>query len=236
MTLFLLLLLGHLLGDFVFQPGRLVVAKRSSIVGQVLHVAIIVVCTAGVLAHAIARAWPAVIASGAAHLAIENMSVPARNDGRHSGTLVFALDQGLHLLSLVIISLLLPVSVPVGIAGIAMTLPQLAFVDGVIAASTMGAILAFELRVSTQEDAEESVPLLAFDFARVYGMLERAAALSIGVLSPYPAAGLAVFVPRIVFAWNSPPARRARHLSEAAVGAALCTAIWLLVATVAWMT
>lgn len=228
MALFLRLLLGHLLGDFAFQPGRLVRAKRTGRAGQAVHAAIVTACTALALFDEIASVWPAVLAAGAAHLAIEHVSVPARNTSQHSGLLVFMLDQGLHVLSLVLIALAFPTPVGTAVLGIGMSLVQLALFDAVIAAALMGSIIAFEARTATKQP-DGAIPVLRFDPARAYGMVERAAALLVGVLSPFPAAGLAVFAPRILYAIAAPPEPRARHLSEAAVGAAMCTVLWALV-------
>ena len=77
-ALFLALFLGHLLGDFVFQPGRLVVAKRHGIRGMLLHTGIVTACTGAVLFGQLARAWPAVIVAALAHFGIEHLSVAAR--------------------------------------------------------------------------------------------------------------------------------------------------------------
>lgn len=234
MALFLRLLLGHILGDFAFQPGRLVRAKRTGRTGQALHATIVTASTALALADEIRTAWPAVLAAGVAHLAIEHMSVPARNAADHSGLLVFALDQGLHVLSLVLIALALPVPVGPGILGFEMSLVQLALLDAVLAAALMGSIIAFEARTAWRRPRDGTIPVLRFDLARAYGMVERSAALLVGVLSPIPAAGLAVFVPRVLYAIAAPPEPRARHLSEAAVGATLCFLLWLSVVALGW--
>lgn len=234
MALFLRLLLGHILGDFAFQPGRLVRAKRSGFQGQALHAAIVTACTAAVLVGDLDIAWPAVLAAGVAHLAIERVSVPARNAAAHSGLLVFSLDQGLHVLSLVLIALLVPASVEPGILGLEMSLAQLALLDAVVAAALMGSILAFEARTPARSADGGAIPVLRFDLARAYGMAERSAALLVGVLSPFPVAGLAVFVPRVLYAIAAPPEPRSRHLSEAAAGAALCTVLWFLVVALNW--
>lgn len=234
MALFLRLMLGHLLGDFAFQPGRLVQAKRSGFAGQVLHAAVVTACTALVLADALTSAWPAVVLAGMAHLAIENISVPARNDAERSGLVVFVLDQALHTLSLVLISLALPVRVSPSVAWLNLTVLQLALVDGVAAVALMGAILAFEVRAAALRSASQPVDaLLPFDGARIYGMIERGFALYAAAASPLPVIGYTVFLPRIAFALSRPPAARARYLSEAAVGVAMCTIAWLALAALA---
>ncbi|MDI6692391.1 MAG: DUF3307 domain-containing protein [Anaerosomatales bacterium] len=234
MALFLRLLLGHVLGDFAFQPGRLVRAKRSGLAGQVLHASIVTACTAAVLADALPVAWPAVALAGAAHLAIEYLSVPARKNGGRSGLVVFVLDQALHILSLVLISLGLSAPVAPAIAWMRMSVVQLGLVDGIAIVSLMGAILAFEVRASALGNGEQPEnSLLAFDGARVYGMIERAAALYAAAATPVPIVGYAAFVPRLAFALAHPPAVRARHVSEALVGTLLCTGTWLLLAALA---
>ena len=107
MALFLALFLGHLLGDFVFQPGRLVVAKRTGFRGMMLHTGIVTACTMVVLLGQIARFWPAVIMAALAHFGIEHLTVAARRIKEASGLALFLLDQALHIVSLSIIAVVM---------------------------------------------------------------------------------------------------------------------------------
>src|SRR5450759_5465019 len=57
MALFLDLLLGHMLGDFLLQPGRLVAAKRDGWRGLLLHTSIVGLTTALATLGTMSRAW-----------------------------------------------------------------------------------------------------------------------------------------------------------------------------------
>jgi len=230
-ALFLALFLGHLLGDFVFQPGRLVIAKRHGIQGMLLHTGIVTVCTGVVLLGQLARFWPAVAVSALAHFGIEHLSVRARRIREASGLSLFLLDQALHIVSLAIIATV------TGTAGQPMLVTQatsiavMATSCGVVAVAFLGSILAFEVRVVTLGNDAPPEPILRLDFQRVYGFVERAGALIVSLVSPVPALAVLFFLPRAAYAISLPPAARARQMTDAAVGLVLCTIVWMLVLT-----
>lgn len=229
MPLFLGLYLGHILGDFVFQPGRLVVAKRRGLAGMLLHTSIVLACTVVVsLGDVGPRAW-AIALSGLAHLAIEYMTVKARRVADATGLVVFLLDQALHVTSLALIALALGTASTRAVLVVwDVSLVVLGAVAGVITVAFMGAILTFEFHIASLGTAAPEAPILGFDGQRLYGMLERAGALSLAIASPAPVLGVLPFVPRLLYAFRCPPAARARHTKDAAVGLVLCATVWVL--------
>lgn len=234
MPLFLGLYLGHVLGDFAFQPGRLVVAKRRGIAGMLVHTSIVTACTALVNLGDIGSRWPAVALASLAHLAIEYLTVRARKMTDATGLVVFLLDQALHITSLALIALSLAPRSTQPIAGLwGLPLATLGVICALVTVAFAGAILAFEVRVATLGADAPAQPILRFDGARFYGMLERSLALSVAIIAPSPIVGALVFVPRLVFAQRQPPVSRTHHTTDAAVGLVLCTVVWaLLVALV----
>lgn len=234
MALFLMLLLGHLLGDFVFQPGRLVVAKRHGHAGIILHTGILTALTTLVLLGDIGRLWPAAALAGLAHLGIEHLSVRARKLMEANGLALFLLDQALHVVSLVIIAAAFGPAEPM-ISVWTVSLTMLAAACGMIAVAFAGSILAFEVRVAFLGDGADGPagPILRLDLERVFGFAERGAALGVALGSGAPALGILVFVPRLVFALIGPMPDRARQMSEAFVGLAICSTVWLMVVAAA---
>lgn len=230
MSLFLQAYLGHLLADFVFQPGRLVIAKRNGMKGMLVHTGIVTLSTALVLWRSLAETWPIILVVGAAHLAIEHLSVAARRKTAASGLRLFLLDQGLHVISLVLVAVAFWGEVAPAIALWPTTLPTIAVTCGIATVAFMGSILAFEARVAILDGDSETNPILAFDSARLYGVVERTLALTVAVVSPCPVLGVLAFAPRIIKALLAPPRERTVQGLEAAMGLLLCTVVWFLIA------
>ncbi|MEI8175750.1 MAG: DUF3307 domain-containing protein [Candidatus Omnitrophota bacterium] len=109
MFLFLRLVVGHLLGDFLFQTEGIVTAKREGVRGRMLHVSIIF---ASLLLTALpflceGRLWLVITASAVAHYGIDDIKIKII-EPRWS-IAAFVTDQALHLLALAPV-MLLPVS------------------------------------------------------------------------------------------------------------------------------
>lgn len=231
MALFLGLLLGHILGDFVFQPGRLVIAKRQRASAAVLHSAIVTACTALALAGSLAHVWPAVAFAGLAHLGVEQLSISARRTSGAVGLIVFALDQGLHVVSLAMIAAIARSAAP-AVLGPWQTTPEaLAMVCGVSAVAFAGSILVFEVQMA-RADRSGKGTVLRLDLARLYGMAERACALVAALVLPNPALAAVAFVPRLGLAAAS-RTNRGGHVAAAGVGLAMTAVAWVLVTSVA---
>jgi hypothetical protein len=229
-ALFLGLYLGHVLGDFVFQPGRLVIAKRRHIQAVALHTAIVTASTAAVLAGSLASAWPAVVLTGIAHFAVEYLTIHARRSPSSSNLTVFLLDQALHVVSIAIIATIFhtaPVSPVLG--PWSTTLAWLATACAAATVAFGGSILVFEVEVALEPPASSDDPILSLDGRRLYGFVERGGALLAALLLPSPLFGLAVFAPRLAYAWIGPSTQRRSQIAALAVGLTACVIAWALV-------
>ncbi len=233
MVLFLQLYVGHLLGDFVFQPGRLVLAKRRGAGGFALHTLVVVVCTALVMLGSLRSLWPAALVAGIAHAGIEPLTIRARNLTEASGLSLFLLDQALHVVSLVLVALVFPAPDRTVLFVWDVTPGSLAMVAGIGTVAFFGSILAFEVRMAAGGPPQTVIGL---DARRLYGMAERSAALGIALVSPLPALGLLAFGPRILYAFISSERQRAASLLDASVGMVLCVFVWGLLVLHAHMT
>lgn len=231
MALLLELYLGHLLGDFVLQPGWLVAAKRDRVWGLLLHVAVIGACTAIILGDLTLQLWNIVLLAMAMHLAIEVVTVRIRAMSRVSGLSVFLIDQGLHVVSLValvwISSRLMDIE-HVTAFGVEASVPALALACAATAVAFMGAIVGHEAANEFGPISKSRV-ILPFDAARVYGMLERTVALLAAVLANPFCLPLA-FVPRLLYAWRASADERTYQTILAASGLIMATMGWLFVA------
>jgi len=228
MGLFLGLYLGHVLGDFALQPGRLVVAKRRGAAGLALHAIIVTGITALVVAARLPEWWPAVVAAGLAHSVIELLTVRARNDTPTSGLTVFLLDQALHVTSLAVIAFLLA-GPPAEARSVLFLWPVSTVVLAVIAlmatVALFGGILVFEVETSfRRRDGIETHPILGLDGRRLFGIAERAVAFGLSLVGPGPYLGFAAFLPRLV---TMRDAQSRRHDTPAlAVGGGLVLVAW----------
>ena len=220
MVLMLNVCLGHLIGDFLLQPGWMVVAKRRGLPGLFGHSLVIMLCTAAVLASDLAWVWWVVALAGAAHLLIEVVTITLRQRLSLSGAAVFTLDQLLHFASLACI---------VWIAGpeiwqaathtftFELAPAQIALADGLLFVTVLGSILVFEI---DHVAGVEERAILPYDVPRFLGMAERGAALLAAVVV-HPAFALVPFVPRAVGAAMVTETARRRRIVDLASGVAL---------------
>ena len=193
MVLMLNVCLGHLLGDFLLQPGWLVVAKRRGLGGLLIHSLVIMACTALVLIADLRWVWAVVLLAGAAHLCIEIVTITVRQRLHLAGAAVFVLDQLLHFGSLALI-------VTTAGAGIWRTATHTftlhlaptyaASLDGLLFVTVLGSILVFEIDKAV---GFEDRTVLPYDLARFLGMAERGASL-LAAVALHPALALVPFV------------------------------------------
>ncbi len=233
MALLMELYLGHLLGDFVLQPGWLVASKRDRVWGLLLHVAIIGACTALILGGLTYDLWNIVLLAMAAHLAIEVVTIRIRATSRISGLSVFLIDQGLHIVSLVVLVWVGSRFVNIEATeafGRSVGVPALALACSAVAVSFMGAIVCHETVNAFGPESKRRV-LLPFDAGRVYGMLERVLALFAAVMIS-PAAIVLPFVPRVVYSMRRPADDRAYDMIVATAGLIMAAVGWAFVALV----
>ncbi|MBN1994723.1 MAG: DUF3307 domain-containing protein [Anaerolineae bacterium] len=106
LSFFLLLLLGHLIGDFVLQPYWLVLAKRSGWSGLLIHVGVVTFVTAILLwASAVPNWWVWVIVLFIGHLLIDQFRTFVFVDNsRGKGLFLLLLDQLAHVVLIVILA------------------------------------------------------------------------------------------------------------------------------------
>ncbi|ERJ58754.1 DUF3307 domain-containing protein [Sphingobacterium paucimobilis] len=101
LTLFLKLLLAHLLGDFVLQPRSWVIKRRDNVFYLLLHVLVHVLLLTAVLYPS----WPQygllILGIGCAHLAIDSLKIWWEKLWPYKPVFLFALDQFLHLAVLI---------------------------------------------------------------------------------------------------------------------------------------
>ena len=237
MTLLLNLYLGHLLGDFVFQPGRLVVAKRRGVKGLFIHTGIIGACTAVILVGEFSALWNVVLLAMAAHAGIELITIKMRTFRRMSGLSVFLIDQAMHIVYLVVIVLVATPWVNVETVttfGRVVDPAIVAFACALIGVTFMGSIIVFEVSNTVGPDAWNR-DILPYDRARIVGMVERGVALLLGVAVPVLAGALGPvlmvipFMPRVVYATQRDPEERARQMVIAATGLIICIVGWAFV-------
>lgn len=237
-ALFLNLLLGHLLGDFVLQPGRLVIAKRDGAPGLLLHTAIVAACTLAVVSGTLARDWPAALLVTGLHLVVERFTILTYLKTPTRGLFTLLLDQTMHALSIALVVWLVGAWHLDGQAvtfGLTISTRTLASVVGVLTVSLFGSILAFETVNSIGASEDFKGRVLQMDGARIAGFVERGAAL-VAALTLHPALVVVPFVPRIAFAIATRDDERKRLLAEAAAGLALCVAALVAVELVADVT
>jgi hypothetical protein len=224
MALFLNLYLGHLLGDFLFQPGRLVLAKREGAPGLILHALVVVVCMFAIVFATVRVDWPAVVLVGALHLVIERLTIVTYLKTPTRGLFTLLFDQTLHMLSIAVV-VWLAGQWDVGVAavtfGIPVTLPQLAAFDGLMTVMLFGSILAFETVNAVGTHGNGKGRVLKLDVDRIAGMIERGAAFAIAV-GIHPVLALAAFLPRLAYTTTRAADEQRRQLVVAAVGVVIC--------------
>lgn len=248
MELLLNLYLGHLLGDFVLQPGSLVAAKRRGLPGLFIHVGIIGATTTLILWTDLPALWNIVLLAMAAHLLIEVITIRLRSCRFTSGLSVFVMDQGLHILSLVI---LIWVATPlidvdsIQTFGLNLGTAWVALACALIGVTFMGSILVFEVTNAFGPRSKQRV-ILPYDRERIIGMIERAAALLLATLLP-PATGsssallpmvllVIAFIPRTLYSLTLPAEEKAYQMLFAATGLCICALALAFIAGVTLLT
>ncbi len=100
--LFLKLLLAHLIGDFVFQPSNWVSKRKEHVRFLFFHIAVHVVLLCMVFLPDLTQQWPVVVLVSAAHLLIDSLKIYLERKYPLKPFQVFAVDQALHVLSLLL--------------------------------------------------------------------------------------------------------------------------------------
>lgn len=105
LSFFLLLVLGHFVGDFVLQPYWLVLAKRAGWRGLFIHVGVVTFVTGILVWKLIPNWWVWIIVLFLVHLFIDQFRTFVFTDNsKGKGLLLLTLDQLAHILSLMFIA------------------------------------------------------------------------------------------------------------------------------------
>lgn len=220
MELFAILIIGHLVGDFLLQPGWLVAAKRSGLFGLLLHAGIIGVTTAALIPLDLVRFWWLVLLACAAHMVIEVLTISLRQRTPMSGMAVFIADQVFHAASLgalVFVARRDFLHESTSLLWFDLDVTQLWTIAGILFVTLFGSILVFEAinRYGAEEDRRELLPL---DLPRIMGMVERGTSL-VAAIWITPAAIIVPFLPRfIAYIMSETGSIRRRRLITALTG------------------
>ena len=105
LSFFLLLTLGHLIGDFTLQPFWLVLEKRKGWTGLVIHVGIVTFFTAILVWYFMPYWWVWIIVLFLGHLFIDQFRTFVFTDNKKGkGLLLLLLDQLAHIILVLIIA------------------------------------------------------------------------------------------------------------------------------------
>ncbi|KGE12775.1 DUF3307 domain-containing protein [Sphingobacterium deserti] len=99
--IFLKLLLAHLLGDFVFQPNRLVQMRKEKIGFLLLHVAIHGLLLSLLFCTTLSTQWHIVLFVTFAHLLIDSVKIYLEKKWPLQPFVLFIFDQILHVASII---------------------------------------------------------------------------------------------------------------------------------------
>jgi hypothetical protein len=238
MALFLNLYLGHLLGDFLLQPGRLVLAKRDGIPGLLVHTLIVGAASAAVMFATIGSDWWAVVLVTGLHLVVERLTILTYVKTPTRGLFTLLFDQTLHMLCIAGVVWIAggwTLDASAMTFGLEVPVPRLAAIDGLLTVMLLGSILVFETANALRRSTDGKGRVLSFDAARVGGMLERGAGFSAAVIW-HPAAAVLAFIPRLAYAVTRPQGQRVEQLVKATTGLALCAAVYSGVAAIMYLT
>jgi hypothetical protein len=238
MALFLNLYLGHLLGDFLLQPGRLVLAKRDGIAGLLTHTLIVGGATVAVLFATIRSDWPAVVLVTALHLVIERLTILTYVKTPTRGLFTLLFDQTLHMLCIAVVVWVLggwELDASAVTFGLLVPASRLATIDGLLTVMLLGSILVFETANALRRSTDSKGRVLRLDAARVGGMLERGVGFSAAIVW-HPAAAILAFLPRLAYAATRPRGQRGEQVLNAATGLVLCAVVYSAVAAITYLT
>ncbi|WP_164111939.1 MULTISPECIES: DUF3307 domain-containing protein [Sphingobacterium] len=97
LTLFLKLLLAHLVGDFLLQPKSWIVKRKDNILYLLLHILVHMLILAIVFAPKLTDYWIMILSIGCAHLAIDSLKIWWEKLWPCKPVFLFTLDQFLHI-------------------------------------------------------------------------------------------------------------------------------------------
>jgi hypothetical protein len=201
---FLILTLGHVIGDFLLQPYWLVLAKRKGWSGLLIHVSVVTLVTTILAWNVIPNWWVWMIILFVGHLFIDQFRTFVFTDNsKGKGLLLLVLDQVAHLL---LISLIARAATGWTVSDLAFLYTSEALNQYRMTAYLIG--LATVLGVAPVLEAEVAVAILATQGTeikhtvaiestdRILGGLERIVATAL-ILLGYGLLAPVVFLPRL---------------------------------------
>lgn len=206
LSFFLLLMLGHMIGDFTLQPYWLVLAKRAGWRGLLIHVGVVTFITAILAWASIPYWWVWVILLYIGHLFIDQFRTFVFTDNsRGKGLLLLVLDQLAHM---VLIGLLAWAAIGWTIADLRILLTEAAqnehrlitYLIGLAMAIGMVPVLEAEITVAVWaaqgREVKKTIAINTSD--RLLGSLERIGSIGL-ILAGYGLLVPLLFAPRLIF-------------------------------------
>ncbi len=201
---FLILSLGHVVGDFLLQPYWLVLSKRQGWLGLVIHVGVVTFITAVLAWNSIPNWWVWMIVLFIGHLFIDQFRTFVFTDNtKGKGLLLLILDQIAHFVLIGLIAWAATGWTPADLADLfSPELPSqyymMAYLIGLAAIIGVVPVLEAEIAVAVLaaqgRNINYTVPIESSD--RILGGLERVGAtllilFGLGLLCPL------IFLPRL---------------------------------------
>lgn len=212
LTFFLLLGLGHVVGDFVLQPYWLVLAKRKGWVGLLIHVGVVTFISAILIWGTFPNWWVWVIVLFLIHLFIDQFrTFIFTNNSKGKGLLLLILDQLSHLISIAFIAWIATGFTPGDVALVfspEATNQQrwIAYLIGL--AIIVSSVPVFEAEITVAiwaaqgQETNQTVRIDAQD--RVWGSLERIVAIGL-ILTGWWFLVPIAFIPRLIMMLRQDP-------------------------------
>lgn len=174
LTLFLKLILAHLLGDFVLQPKSWVVKRSTNIFYLLLHIWVHTILLGWAFWPNWDIQWSSIAFIASAHLAIDSAKIWFEKEFRSSPIVLFVIDQLLH------ISVLLSVvffiyGMPEGIWGLLTSNQAILYIIALLLTVAVSPIFLriFFLRWNKEEIIRSKGQQSLLDAGMLIGILER---------------------------------------------------------------
>lgn len=232
LSFFLILVLGHMIGDFLLQPYWLVLAKRKGWLGLIIHVGMVTFIT-GVLAwNSIPNWWVWIIVLFIGHLFIDQFRTFVFIDNtKGKGLMLLFLDQLAHFILIAIIAWAAAgwTFSDLWLLRAPETLNQyrmLAYLIGLATVLGMAPVLEVEVAVAVLAaqgtQIKQTIAIESSD--RLFGGLERIVGmililLGFGLLTPL------VFLPRLAMLLHASQSQSNRSTIITKVATSLSTAL-----------
>lgn len=232
LAFFLILALGHVIGDFLLQPYWLVLAKRKGWLGLFIHVGTVTFITAILAWNSIPLWWVWILILFLGHLFIDQFRTFIFTDNsKGKGLLLLILDQVAHFILIAVIAWVATgwTFADLWLLHTPETLNQyrmMAYLIGLATVLGVAPVLEAEVAVAVLAaqgtEIKHTVAIESSD--RIFGGMERIVGtvlilLGFGLLTPL------VFLPRLAMLWYSSQAESNRSTIITKVVTSLGTAL-----------